>query len=175
MSKIISCKGNMKQILNSCLKINQSVKFTSLKTLFFSHKFLKHNFFKQAIFTQNCILCASHFNSNSSTISSNNFTPNHYAMCHACMVNLPWQNANHCPQCGLASDGNLCGSCINSTPHFDATHAVFSYEFPVDKMMQRYKYGNMLSLSTLFGHLLNDKIKQENIDLSSPCPCIHSA
>ena len=160
----------MKQILNSCLKINQFIKLALFIPLFFKQLSLKHSFFKQAIFAQNCILCSSYFNHHSPTLSSNNFTANHHAVCQACMLSLPWQNVIHCPQCGLASDGNLCGSCINSTPHFDATHAVFSYEFPINALMQRYKYGNMLSLSTLFGELLNDKIKHENIDLIIPMP-----
>lgn len=160
----------MKQILNSWLKINQFSCSSWFKHCSFKQHFLKQGFFKQVFFAQNCILCASDFNKKSSKTPNGDVLLNHYALCQACFRNLPWQNVNHCPKCGLASDGNICGSCINSTPHFDATHAVFSYEFPVDKMMQRYKYGNMLSLSTLFGHLLNDKIKQENIDLIIPMP-----
>lgn len=155
----------MRQILNNWLKINQLLSFTTFKQYFF-----KREFFKQALFAQNCILCASNFKNDLSKISNTEFSLNHHALCHACIKSLPWLNTNHCPQCGLASDGSLCGVCINSKPHFDATHAVFSYEFPVNVMMQRYKYGNMLSLSTLFGQLLNDKIKQETIDLIIPMP-----
>ena len=160
----------MKQTPNGWLKINQFLHLIWLKRLLSKQNYFKRNFFKQAMFAQHCILCAGNLNKNPLTTSNGDFSLNHYALCQACFKGLPWQNTNHCPQCGLASDGNLCGSCINSSPHFDATYAVFSYEFPVDVLMQRYKYGNMLSLSTLFGQLLNDKIKQETIDLIIPMP-----
>ncbi len=37
-------------------------------------------------------------------------------------------------------------------------HAVFLYQYPIDKMMQRYKYGNMLNISHTFGQLLTDQL-----------------
>ena len=160
----------MKQILNSWLKINQLLDFKSFKHLFLTQKYFNLNFIKQTLFAQNCTLCAGNFNNYLSKILNCARSLSQYAICHACIKSLPWLNTSHCPQCGLTSDEGLCGSCINSTPHFDATHAVFSYEFPINVMMQRYKYGNMLSLSTLFGQLLNDKIKQETIDLIIPMP-----
>jgi ComF family protein len=132
----------MKQPLNNCLNINH---LSILST--FTNFALK----------QHCLLCAA-------TNASKN------GLCEACLNDLPWHPASSCPQCGLSSDGNTCGSCLSSPPDFDATRAVFLYHFPIDAMMQRYKYGNMLSLSMTFGQLLFAKNKPESIDLIIPMP-----
>ena len=117
--------------------------------------------FANVLFKQKCLLCASP-------------QANNHALCGACLANLPWHPKTSCPQCGLASDGNICGSCISSPPDFDATYSVFLYAYPVDAMMQRYKYGNMLNISQTFGQLLNEKTKLETVDLIIPMP-MHSA
>jgi ComF family protein len=132
----------MTQQINNWLKSNHLSNFDS---------------FINIIFKQNCLSCASP-------------EGNIYALCRACLNDLPRHPKASCPQCGLASDGNICGSCISSPPDFDATHAVFLYNFPIDAMMQRYKYGNMLSFSKTFGQLLKEKSKLENIDLIIPMP-----
>ena len=102
-----------------------------------------------------------------------------HAVCMACLNDLPWHPATTCPQCGLASSGTglnrtVCGNCISSPPDFDATHAVFLYQFPIDAMMQRYKYGNSLNIGDSFGRFLSEKINSEthlkNIDLIMPMP-----
>ena len=118
--------------------------------------------FTSALLKQNCLLCASP-------------EVNIHAVCRACLNDLPWHPKNSCPQCGLASNGDLCGSCISSPPDFDVTYSVFIYGFPIDAMMQRYKYGNMLSLSQTFGQLLNEKVRlgalnDNPIDLIIPMP-----
>ncbi len=117
----------------------------------------KFNVFANTIFAQNCLLCASP-------------QVNNHAVCSACLNDLPWHPNTSCPQCGLSSSGQLCGSCISSPPDFDATHAVFLYDFPIDAMMQRYKYGNMLTLCTFFGQMLNEKVDLKSIDFIIPMP-----
>ncbi len=109
------------------------------------------------IFKQKCLLCDA-------------LEANIHAVCSACLNDMPWHPKTSCPQCGLSSSGQLCGSCISSPPDFDATHSVFLYAFPVDAMMQRYKYGNMLSLSQTFGQLLNEKVRLDTLDLIIPMP-----
>ena len=142
----------MKQLLNQCLKNSQLLNFDALK-----HR----------IFKQKCLLCASP-------------QANSHGLCSPCLNELPWHASTSCPQCGLSSSGQLCGSCISSPPDFDATHAVFLYQYPIDKMMQRYKYGNMLNISHTFGQLLADKsslgflntgsLNTSAIDLIIPMP-----
>jgi ComF family protein len=142
IERIICCKGNMRQLLNNWLKNNQLSNLSN---------------FSNILFRQNCLLCASP-------------EASIHALCKACLNNLPWQLTSSCPQCGLVSDGNVCGSCISSPPDFDATHAVFIYTFPVDAMMQRYKYGSMLNLAQTFGQLLSEKTNLETVDLIFPMP-----
>ena len=140
----------MKQLLNKWLKNSHLLNFR-----------LNTGILKQVIFKQHCLLCTSS-------------DANNQAICVACLADLPWSPQTSCPQCGLASNGMVCGSCLNSQPDFDATKAVFLYAYPVDAMMLRYKYGNMLNLGDTFGEFLAEKIVLENhfknIDLIIPMP-----
>lgn len=137
----------MKQLLNQWLKNSQLLNIEVLKC----------TIFKRIIFKPSCLLCASP-------------QANNHEACRACLNDLPWHPKTSCPQCGLASSGQLCGSCISSSPDFDATTSVFLYDYPIDAMMQRYKYGNMLNLGHTFGQLLSEKLSLENIDLIIPMP-----
>jgi len=110
-----------------------------------------------SLFKQRCLLCVAH---NASELG----------ICDACYKDLPWHTVPQCPQCGLTSNGLVCGSCLNSPPDFDATHSLFTYDFPLDAMMQHYKYGNMLNLGHIFGKMLNNKINVDHIDLIIPMP-----
>ena len=143
----------MKQLLNQCLKNSQLLNFG-----------LNLDVVKHTIFKPNCLLCASP-------------QANKDGLCSPCLNELPLHPSTSCPQCGLSSSGQLCGSCISSPPDFDATHAVFLYQYPIDKMMQRYKYGNMLNISHTFGQFLTEKIQNvtektplETVDLIIPMP-----
>lgn len=89
-------------------------------------------------------------------------------LCNNYCKDLPWHAAPQCPQCGLTSNGLVCGGCLNSPPEFDATHSLFTYDFPLDAMMQRYKYGSMLNLGYIFGTMLSKKTNLANIDLIIP-------
>lgn len=140
----------MKQLLNKWLKNRQLLSVDTLK---------------QVLFRQNCVLCNANINAPQ--------TSNH-AVCRPCLNDLPWHPTNSCPQCGLTSSGMVCGRCLNSPPDFDATKAVFLYAYPIDAMMQRYKYGNNLNLGETFGEFLAEKMNIEdglkNIDLIIPMP-----
>ena len=100
--------------------------------------------FKQLVLPQNCDLCSVSLNANDDL-----------ALCNACITDLPWHNQSCCPQCALPSfDGAVCGDCLQSSPDFDATTALFTYRFPVDRMIQKLKYQSSLQLAYLFGQLL---------------------
>jgi ComF family protein len=134
------------QLLNNWLKNNQLSKLSILT---------------DAIFKQKCLLCDA---------KTDALGANIHAVCRACLNELPWHPKTSCPQCGLASDGNLCGRCISSPPDFDATYSVFLYDFPIDAMMVRYKYGEMLSLCAFFGQMLSEKVAINSVDLIIPMP-----
>ena len=115
-----------------------------------------HLFFN-GLFKQHCLLCAA-------------LDSNESGLCNGCLNDLPWHTSPQCQQCGLKSNGAICGNCLNALPHFDATYSLFTYDFPVNAMMQHYKYGGMLNLSQLFGHLLSKKISSNRVDLIIPMP-----
>ena len=64
----------------------------------------------------------------------------------ACMT-----DANGCRQCAVpgASDA-ICGQCLRDTPHFDATLAAFEYRFPLDRLVQSFKFRADLKLVDFF-------------------------
>lgn len=76
-------------------------------------------------------------------------------LCAACDADLPRMPDVACPQCGEWSpEGDRCGQCISAPPHFDATVAALRYEFPVDKLMQAFKFRAQLSLAEFFAKAL---------------------
>lgn len=95
----------------------------------------------QQIFAQQCLLCAS-------------ATHNPSALCQPCLADLPWQSSQSCQQCGLPSNHLVCGACLSDPPHYDFTQAVFQYGFPVDALLQTYKYQHALHLSQTLGELM---------------------
>lgn len=108
-----------------------------------------------------CLLCAAHDGGK-------------LGLCEACLSDLPWHTAPQCPQCGLISNGLVCGRCLSLPPYFDATHSLFRYDFPIDSLMQHYKYKNMLPLASTFASLLHSKHLRHaaayNIDVIIPMP-----
>lgn len=72
-------------------------------------------------------------------------------VCDACLRSLPAATTQSCPQCAAASkDGEVCGGCLANPPDFDESVAAFHYQFPVDQLLHRYKYGAHLALSSFF-------------------------
>lgn len=98
---------------------------------------LKFKQFLPWMLQQRCILCAA-------------VDGGTHGLCNACMQHLPWHHMPQCPQCALVSDGLLCGHCLHTAPYFDATHALFRYEYPLDRLLQRYKYQASLPLANTF-------------------------
>jgi len=67
--------------------------------------------------------------------------------CAACDADLPRLTEEHCPVCALpALSGSICGRCLKQAPPFDHTVAAFSYQFPLDKLIQALKYRERLIL-----------------------------
>lgn len=111
------------------------------------------------LFPQFCILCSS-------------AQKGMLAICTDCLHELPWHTHEHCPQCGLPSTSNhICGHCLSSPPAFDVTQALFRYEYPLDAMLQRYKYGHQLTMAETFGELMaNSILASARPDVIIPMP-----
>src|SRR5262245_6870221 len=90
-------------------------------------------------------------------------------LCPACAASLP-SLPEHCPRCALpAPGGAACGRCLADPPRFDATTALWLYEFPCDRLVQALKYRAWLGLASYFGHALASQALPA-IDLLVPMP-----
>jgi ComF family protein len=68
-------------------------------------------------------------------------------LCDDCALTLP-RLAPACPVCALpAQSGEVCGRCLSDPPSYDATLAAFAYAFPVDRLVQCFKYQGRLALA----------------------------
>src|SRR5207247_10419891 len=63
----------------------------------------------------------------------------------------------------------VCASCLNRPPHFDATLALWRYEFPCDGLVQALKYRARLALAGFFARSLASRPLPE-VDLILPMP-----
>jgi len=90
-------------------------------------------------------------------------------LCAACIAELP-ALPESCPRCALPSPAAaVCGSCLNHPPHFDATLALWRYEFPCDRLVQALKYRARLALAGFFARNLASRPLPE-VDLIVPMP-----
>ncbi len=108
---------------------------------------------------QYCTLCAS-------------YDGGPLGLCENCLQDLPWHTTHQCPQCALNSDGRTCGGCLAAPPSFDATTALFTYDFPLDRLLQQYKYRGNLQLANTFAAMLHEKLLKNpgKTDLIMPMP-----
>jgi len=92
-------------------------------------------------------------------------------LCPSCTASLPRLTAERCPVCALPTPGSsICGSCLKQAPHFDATQAVFRYEFPVDSLIQALKYAHRLASADFLGRALAQMAVPRRPDLILPVP-----
>ncbi len=93
------------------------------------------------------------------------------ALCPACLDSLPRLTGVRCPVCALPTpDSQVCGACLKHPPHFDATSAVFRYEFPVDRLVQALKYAHRLAVTDFLGRMLALDAPAQPPDLVVPVP-----
>lgn len=112
--------------------------------------------FIQFWLTQDCLLCG--------TLSGAQ------PLCAVCHEALP-RPATACPVCAAPGSGEICGECLKHPPSFDHTQAALNYTFPVDKLIQAYKYQQQLALARLFGTLLSQAVRaQPRPDIILPMP-----
>ncbi len=105
---------------------------------------------------QDCLLCA---------------TATDDLICPACAADLPRLVGPACPRCALPNaTGETCGHCLAHPPAFDAAFAAYRYDFPVDKLIQSFKYGHRLALGNYFGRVMATLGAMLAADLIVPLP-----
>jgi predicted amidophosphoribosyltransferase len=68
---------------------------------------------------------------------------------------LPRLTTDCCPVCALPTPAAMvCGACLKKPPQFDATRAVFRYEFPLDRLVQSLKYAHRIASADFLGRIL---------------------
>ncbi len=96
-----------------------------------------------------CLLCSSQ-----STLAMN--------LCSACLDELPWIE-HACRLCGLPIYGSpvehihenqICGACLKQPPPFGRSLSVFTYEFPIRQLINRFKSNQQVRIGTTLGKLL---------------------
>lgn len=92
-------------------------------------------------------------------------------ICADCDADLPRLDFPLCPRCALASPGGaVCGRCLSSAPHYDATRAALAYDFPADALVHSLKFRGELALAPLLAALLVDRIRDDHVDHVVPVP-----
>ena len=91
-------------------------------------------------------------------------------LCLGCLADLPRLTGPRCPSCALPTPlGETCGGCLKHPPAFDATRAAYRYTYPLDALLQHYKYGQGLHLAGFLAEQLVDEIDRRP-DLILPMP-----
>lgn len=79
-------------------------------------------------------------------------------VCAACCEALP-RIDSACPLCALpAPGGAVCGACLARPPLFAAAFAAFAYAFPLDRLLQAFKYGGQLSHADFLAEAMCERV-----------------
>ena len=95
-------------------------------------------------------------------------------LCGACLDAIATRVPS-CPRCALPSPGGEpCGRCLVHPPAWDAAVAAGFYAFPLDRLVQRLKYGGDVPLASALGGLLADAVQAvgatSRVDAIVPMP-----
>lgn len=103
-------------------------------------------------------------------------------ICNKCMADLPW-NKEFCNQCALPlAPGQvgpdqtevskdyltICGRCLSSPPKFSSTRTSFSYQFPINRLINDFKTQQNIVMGKSLGKLLAYTLAKEPSLLNSP-------
>lgn len=95
-------------------------------------------------------------------------------LCPGCLADLPRLAKTRCPTCALPTAlGEVCGGCLKHPPAFSATRAAYRYAYPLDALLQHYKYGQGLHLANFLAEQLAAEITAgiaDRPDLVIPMP-----
>lgn len=93
-------------------------------------------------------------------------------LCAGCYADLPALPPDHCPVCAEPTLGSaICGACLSHPRKFDRVVAPAAYAYPLDRLIQRFKYGGNLAVAPLLAELMLARIEAEPLpDLIVPMP-----
>jgi ComF family protein len=80
------------------------------------------------------------------------------SLCEDCRSDLPW-TGGHCRQCGLPlphGADSICGRCVRKPPPYARTLSPLEYSFPVDRLVQAFKFRRQHAAGRVLSRLLCD-------------------
>lgn len=83
-------------------------------------------------------------------------------ICTFCSLQLP-RISHSCVQCSLPllhPDDRYCGHCLHRPPPWDDAAAALAYEFPVDQLVCRFKFGHNLACGQVLARELTLAVRQ---------------
>lgn len=116
---------------------------------------------KQHFFSSSCFFCLSKTN---------------YIWCNDCERDF-LQEVSRCPMCARYSEKNMvCGLCLAFKPTFNSTETLFSYQYPINQLIIKFKFSNSPELAHIFAEKLSAKLFLKDTkqpDIIVPVP-LHS-
>ncbi len=93
-----------------------------------------------------------------------------HPICTPCESELPWL-MEACQVCALPlpTAGLTCGHCLRQPPAFEQVIAPWTYRFPLDSLITRFKHQSQWPLGRLLGELLAQALR-ERFDNGLPRP-----
>jgi ComF family protein len=76
-------------------------------------------------------------------------------------------NRNACPACALPLPGGAgasCAACRRRPRRFDTAFAPYLYEYPIDRLVQRFKYAGELAVGRVLGELMARAVDDRNVE-----------
>ncbi|QBQ13928.1 MULTISPECIES: ComF family protein [unclassified Pseudomonas] len=92
-------------------------------------------------------------------------------VCSACETELPWL-MEHCEVCALPlpATGLVCGQCLKQPAAFKQVVAPWTYSFPIDSLISRFKHQARWPLGHLLAHLLGQFLQHRYEDAALARP-----
>ena len=91
-------------------------------------------------------------------------------VCMACEIELPWLG-EHCQTCALPlpAAGLTCGHCLKQPPAFEQVIVPWTYSFPIDSLITRFKHNAKWPFGRLLAELLAQYLQHRfEDDLQQP-------
>ena len=98
-------------------------------------------------------------------------TESSHCVCNVCETELPWL-LEHCDVCALPlpMEGLICGQCQKQPPAFKQVIAPWSYSFPIDSLISRFKHQARWPFGQMLARLLAQHLQHrlDNTELTRP-------
>lgn len=94
-------------------------------------------------------------------------------LCAPCAADMPYLPASRCPRCAVPTfAGEVCGACLVRAPRFERVRVPCEYAFPLDRVIQRFKFSGYLAAAPLLAELMLRAIGAEaaQADVIVPMP-----